>query len=256
VVGTDEAFFEDEMKHDIMLDLYNEKAGILDGDADGEVDLASYAYQIWKDATDEDPRLKRIIPELPNVIHATKKHIPNKEAPEGALVYMRTQDGTDALAWIGKDGEAVTESQLTILKFAECKPGEEPLERLENHYELVGAGMRLIAEEDRSTGGELGRPSGARFRVFNRLMAYADSVQGTLWDKPDMRKAIDDIHKYPLRQSAIDILNRRLRENIRDEELVDLVVALRNDDRLCIVSDEEQQQQEPQIICSMGLRKV
>ena len=34
VVGTDEAFFEDDEKNDLMLDLYHEKAGILDGEAD------------------------------------------------------------------------------------------------------------------------------------------------------------------------------------------------------------------------------
>src|SRR5207248_1302152 len=48
VVGTDEAFFEDDADDRLIVDLYNEKAGILDGDADSEVDLASYAYQIWK----------------------------------------------------------------------------------------------------------------------------------------------------------------------------------------------------------------
>ncbi len=56
VVGTDEAFFEDESKQTV-LDLYNEKAGILDGDDETEVDLSSYAYQIWKNATTADPEL-------------------------------------------------------------------------------------------------------------------------------------------------------------------------------------------------------
>ena len=37
-----------------MLDLYIEKAGILDGEDDTEVDLASYAYQIWKNAIDRN----------------------------------------------------------------------------------------------------------------------------------------------------------------------------------------------------------
>ena len=47
VVGTDEAFFEDEDKRTV-LDLYNEKDCILDGDDEADVDLSSYAYQIWK----------------------------------------------------------------------------------------------------------------------------------------------------------------------------------------------------------------
>ena len=55
VVGTDEAFFEDDGERPGVVDLYNEKAGILDGDADTEVDLASYAYQIWKNAIDCEP---------------------------------------------------------------------------------------------------------------------------------------------------------------------------------------------------------
>ena len=42
VVGTDEAFFEDEGEQQNLLDLYHEQADILDGEADTEVDLASY----------------------------------------------------------------------------------------------------------------------------------------------------------------------------------------------------------------------
>jgi hypothetical protein len=55
VVGTDEAFFEDYGTDQGVLDLYHEKAGILDGDDGGEVDdLASHAYQIWKNAITND----------------------------------------------------------------------------------------------------------------------------------------------------------------------------------------------------------
>ena len=57
VVGTDEAFFEDDRDDQTIVNLYNEKAGILDGDDEGEVDLASYAYQIWKNAVTADPSL-------------------------------------------------------------------------------------------------------------------------------------------------------------------------------------------------------
>ena len=45
VVGTDEAFFDDEKDDTPLVSLYHEKAGILDGDDDNEVDLASYAYR-------------------------------------------------------------------------------------------------------------------------------------------------------------------------------------------------------------------
>jgi superfamily II DNA/RNA helicase len=54
VVGSDETFFDGDPVN--LADLYNEKSGILDGeDDDTEVDLASLAYQIWKNATDANP---------------------------------------------------------------------------------------------------------------------------------------------------------------------------------------------------------
>ena len=59
VVGSDEAFFEDDTDEKPILDLYNEKSSILE-ETDNEVDLASFAYQIWKNATDADPKLKKI----------------------------------------------------------------------------------------------------------------------------------------------------------------------------------------------------
>ena len=45
VVGSDEQFFEDDKRAQQLRDLYTEKSGILDLEADSEVDLSSYAYQ-------------------------------------------------------------------------------------------------------------------------------------------------------------------------------------------------------------------
>ena len=72
------------------------------------------------------------------------------------------------------------------------------------------------------------------------------------FDNPELLKAVDDIYRYPLRQTAADTLNRQLRAGVSDEDLAELVVALRGEDRLCLV-EEERQAQEPQIICSLGL---
>jgi len=256
VVGTDEAFFEDDRNDQVVLDLYNEKSDILDGDADTEVDLASYAYQIWKNATTADPSLQKIIPDLPPVVYSTKAivgaHGRAPEEPEGVLVYLRTAEGNDAMAWIDREGNSVTESQFAILKAAECSPDTPAMPRNEKHHELVQKGVELIVEEEKSVGGQLGRPSGARFRTYERLKRHAEEVKGTLFESQELLKAIDDIYRYPLRQSAIDTLNRQLRSGVSDETLAQLVVALRDEDRLCIIHEEEQSQ-EPRIICSMGL---
>ena len=54
VVGTDEVFFSND-EAQIIRDLYHEKAGIFNEQDEGEVDLASYAYEIWKRASTSRP---------------------------------------------------------------------------------------------------------------------------------------------------------------------------------------------------------
>lgn len=253
VVGTDESFFEDDRNDKVVVDLYNEKSGLLDGDADGEVDLASYAYQIWKNATDADPALQKTIPELPNVVFSTKSHNETKDQPDGVLVYLRTSEGNDALAWVDKDENNITQSQYEILRAAECSPPTPALPRAEHHHDLVRKAAEYIVAEEKSVGGQLGRPSGARFRTYERLKHYAEEVKGTFFDTPEMRKAIEEIYRYPLRQTATDTLNRQLKTGVSDQSLAELVTALREEGRLCLVNEEEQAQ-EPRVICSMGLR--
>jgi hypothetical protein len=92
VVGTDEAFFEDDPTEPTLSDLYHEQAGVLDGDEDTEIDLSSYAFQIWDNAIKADPSLARIIPSLPNVVYATKEHTPTEGKPDGVLMYARTTE--------------------------------------------------------------------------------------------------------------------------------------------------------------------
>ena len=255
VVGADELFFEDQRDEAKALnDLYTEKAGILDGEADNEVDLSSYAYQIWKNAVDADPDLEKIVPDLPPVVYTSRPWTPAPEKPEGVLVYLKTAGGNDALAWMNKAGESVTESQYAILRAAECKPETPNVTRLANHHQLVQEGVKLIVKEERAIGGQLGRPSGARFRTYERLKAHAEDIKGTLFESPLLHKAIEHIYRYPLRQTAVDTLNRQLRSGITNQALADLVMALYEEDRLCIVHEKEASQ-EPRIICSMGLVK-
>ena len=251
VVGTDEAFFEDEDTRAVV-DLFNESAGILDGDDESEVDLSSYAYQIWKNATTADPSLKKKVEEMSAVVHSSKAYEQQQERPEGVLVYMRTTQDNDALVWMDRDGGSVTESQFEILRVAECSPDTPALPRHENHHDLVRKAAEQIAREEKHVGGQLGRPSGARFRTYERLKNHAERVKGTLFDSEPLRKTIDDIYRYPLRQTAVDTLNRQLRSGISDDDLAGRVIELREDGRLCIVHEEDEPQ-EPRIICSMGL---
>jgi hypothetical protein len=99
----------------------------------------------------------------------------------------------------------------------------------------------------------LGAASGARRKTYARLKASIDKRQPTLFPAPpELHGALEDIYKYPLQETARDTLNRQLRSGISDEQLTALVIDLRADNRLCQVHEQEEPQ-EPQIICSLGL---
>lgn len=251
VLGTDEAFFEDDDAPQTLVDLYNERAGLLDGEEDTEVDLTSQAYQIWKNAIAADPRLERIVPALPNVAYTAKAHRPTPQEPAGALVFLRTEDGTDALLWVDRDGQVVSESEYAILRAAECRPETPAVCRAPNHHDLT---RQAVAHAARSqvAGGQLGRPTGARFRTYERLRSFAERHRGTLWVTAALHKAIEQILRSPLQQTATDTLNRQLRSGISDEDLALLVATLYEEGRLCTV-EESDEPREPRIICSLGL---
>lgn len=251
VVGSDEVFFDGDPIN--IEDLYNEKSGLLDDDEeDGEVDLASYAYQIWKNAIDEKPELKKTIPDLPNVVYATKLNNMAAEK-EGVIVYTRTYDENDVLAWVNTKGSIITQSQLTILKAAACSSDEKAQYKIPHHHELVRKGMDYIREDEKNIGGSLGKKTGAKYRVYMRLDRYCKEHEGTLFVTDGLKKAVDDIYKYPFKEFARETLNRQLKAGVSDDDLVNLVVSLREEDKLCIVNQDEMPNKEPQIICSMGL---
>jgi hypothetical protein len=141
---------------------------------------------------------------------------------------------------------------LAILKAAKCDPDTPALPRLESHHELVRRAVELSATEERTSVGALGRPSGARFRAYERLKNYAIDLSGTLFDTIELRKAVDEIYRFPLQQSATDQLNRQMKNSSDTRQLAELAMALREEGRLCLVQ-EQVAQQEPRIICSLGL---
>ena len=253
VVGADEAFFENESDSRAIINLYHERAGILDGDPDGEVDLASHAYQIWKNAISADPRLKKAVEDLPDVVFSSRRHKPIAQRPEGVLVFMRTADGNDTLAYVDREGRSITESQLEILSAAECRPDTRAQPHHEDHHRLVAEGVKHVVREEKRVGGQLGSPFGARSRAYTRLKQYAEAIRGQLFDVDALHRAIDEIYRYPLRSSAVDTLNRQLRSGVSDDQLAEIVMSLREEDRLCLMENDAAEAREPQIICSLGL---
>lgn len=259
VVGTDEAFFEDDDATTIR-DLYTEKQGVLD-DSDDEVDLASYAWQIWKQATQDNPDLARAVESLPPVVYSAKAFALDESrfpllgadaAKGGALVYVKSPEGNDHLAWVGANGKTVTESQFTVLRAAECEPDTPPVTRLDHHHDLVAMGLQLAVSQDKAVGGGLGRPSSPRRRAYERLKPYATEQMQTLFRDDELERALDDMYQRPLLETAADLLNRLMRSGVNDTELAEAVKSLREEGRLTYAEDDAALR-EPRVVCSMGL---
>ena len=252
VVGTDEAFFEDEDAAAVY-DIYNEKVNALDGDDAADVDLSSYAYQIWKNAITANPALERTIQSLPDVVYATKGILPGVDEPEGVLVYLETSTGDDALARVDRSGKIVSESQYDILKAAECTPQTPSLPRTEDHHELVQVVATTLVRESPVVGGQLGNPRGARFKVYERMKTYLESSM-LVSDSDLLKRALAEVYSYPLRPSAVDTLNRQMNSGASDVDLAQVVIELYQSDSLAIVEPhQDATHSQPQIICSLGL---
>ena len=259
VVGTDEKFFEDEEASAIR-NLYTEQSGVLD-DSDDEVDLASYAWQIWKQATQDNPELAHAVESLPPVVYSAKAFqldasrfplLGEDAAKGGVLVYVKSPEGNDHLAWVGTDGKTVTESQFTVLRAAECEVCTPAVPRLENHHDLVANGLQLAVSQDKAVGGGLGRPSSPRRRSYERLKHYSEQQMNTLFRDEELERALDDIYQRPLLETAADLLNRLMRGGVNDEELGEAVKSLREEGRLTY-AEEDAVLRDPRVVCSLGL---
>jgi hypothetical protein len=163
---------------------------------------------------------------------------------------MDTSEGNDAMAWVDENGEIVSDSLDDIFKAAACRPETPALERSDSHHEMVRHGVDQLLASEKSSAGGLGRKNGARYRTYKQLKDYAEK-RGSLLE-PELEKAIDVIYNYPLRESAVDLLNFQLRSKAPAETLAKTVMSLYRDDRLCIIHQQEWKK-EPRILCSLGL---
>lgn len=261
VVGSDESFFEDLTPNDeeALRNLYNEESGILDEPEDDEVDLTSEAFEAWSQATKDNPELRRVVESLPDVVFATKRHVPPEDkpaelSPPGVLTYIRTPQDHDALLWIDAEGKTVSESPVRIFRQAKCETEEPALPRRQDHHPLVARAVEIVEEERRDfQAGSLGSRRGACYRVYERLQDHLRRRGEDLFVTEQVRAAIQAIYDYPLTTEAVDKLNRQLRTNIADDDLAALVTQLHRDDRLVVVNLHDEPRREPRILCSLGL---
>lgn len=245
--GTDEVFFAGDPTN--IQDLYNEKSGILDEEKDTEIDLGSYAYQIWKNAVTKDKSLEKTIANLPNIVYSSKAAPENRNS---VVVYARTSSDNDILAWVDGEGNLISQAQRQILEAAQCPEKEPALPRLENHHKLVAEGIDLIHTAERESTGTLGRKSSIKHQAYVKLNEYITQNKDTIFVNETLKRAVESIYRYPLREYAKDLISRYLRTRESVEELARLVETLYEQNTLTVDNDCGADMSKPQIVCSMG----
>lgn len=254
IVGSDEVFFEGNEQN--LRDMYNEKSGSLDEDEDDvDVDLGSQAFQIWKNATDANPDLKRIIPEIPNIAYSTKKT--NSVIEDGVITYARTYNDFDVLTWYNAKGDIVSQSQKRILQAMACSISEPCLPAQENHFSLVEKAVKGIKNKNTNVGGILGSRFSTKRKVYELLNHYYEQPLNIFYtqEKKELLKfAIDQIYNYPLLENSKFILGRMMRTGNTHDDIVDTVIEMFENANLCRIDEDKIKHKDPVIICSMGLK--
>lgn len=254
IVGSDEVFFEGNEQN--LRDMYNEKSGSLDEDEDDvDVDLGSQAFQIWKNATDANPELKRIIPEVPNIAYSTKQA--NSAIEDGVITYARTYNDFDVLTWYNSKGEIVSQSQKRILQAMACPINEPSFPAQDNHLQLVEKAIKGIKNENTNVGGILGSRFSTKRKIYDLLNHYYEQPTNLFYtqEKKAMLKfAIDQIYNYPLLDNSKFILGRMMRTGSTHDDIVDTIIEMYENGNLCRIDEDKNKHKDPVIICSMGLK--
>lgn len=251
-VGSDEIFFEGTKQN--LLDVYNEKSGVLDDDADAsDVDLASQAYQIWEQATKDDAALAERVKNLPIGAYSAK---PAGTSGAGAIAYAKTRNDCDLLVWVDAQGSVRSHSPTAIFEALACSPETPSVAPPSNHLALVAQGIEAsVAEGQNATAGILGNRNTPRWKLYALLKERHGEEEGGLL-AATLDNMANAVFRAPLREAARNRLGLLFRRKATPDEILDVAQALYEEGRLCVPCEDDDllpAAAAVRPICSLGL---
>jgi len=113
-------------------------------------------------------------------------------------------------------------------------------------------------QEQVNFGGQLGSLRSVRRQVYEAVKRYREQHQQrpTLFSGPILEQLppiMDMLRQYPLKEAARASLRRQMRLGMPDEQLIEMVMTMHAEERLCTITEETTEAPEPQIVCSLGL---
>ena len=236
VFGSDEQFFGTNDEVGTIEGLYN---GTLEDVEDGEVDAASFAYQVWQRAEKETPELAERARALPDLVYSTKAARSELEQT-GVIAYVRTERGFDGFGLSPFDEAPKLLTALEALRLMSCEPDTKSAPMVADHFERVESLVRENLQRPQLAAGQL---RGTRLKVWRRLNGSLDGAS------PDVERALDAMYTSSLTSEADTRLKLALRER-SNSDLADLLGLLHRDGKLVVPVDTAS---DPlRIVCSMG----
>jgi len=244
VIGTDELFFQDEEQ--VLVDLYNEKSGVLDREALEDIDLPSYALEIWNKAIKDDPEIEEKIKNMPNSVHASKK---SNDEEDKILLFAKSHINNNLLE-IDQSNNIVNENQKDILDKATCEPNTPCENKMNNHYDMIKFGVNKIEEGLRSTHdvGRLGSNRSPRKKAYDLFEKMKN-------ENEEYKRIFEEIYEYPLLSDAEHTLARMFRRKVSEKELLEYIQERARSETLVNKKESKKINEKPSIICSLGLIK-
>ena len=249
-VGSDEVFFEGNKQN--LTDIYEKKDGVLDEEDNGEVDLASQAFQIWESATKDNPALSEKISNMADVVYSTK---PSGEYPDGVITYARTRSDADVLLWLNADGDVESQSPTKMFAALVCSAKTPKVEPLENHHELVAKALTSLNGAKKSASvGILGNVKSTKHLIFDMLAERLKNNPMPLLEQ-DLKAAADQVYAFPMKETAKSTLGKMLQKHLPPDDIIQTVLEFHRGNELCNVpEDGDTSPHSARIICSMGMR--
>jgi superfamily II DNA or RNA helicase len=251
VLGSDDQFFGSEQEREVLEGLFDEtKQTAFEAVDEDDVDVASFAYEVWRKAILENPALEKEVKDLQLGIRTT---IPaTKLARHGEVLTLITSNyGIDTVMMVGKNG-ATPISPVTAVTETVAKAGQAQLIPIEDHLAKLGDALNR-AYDDR--GQSLGTVNRINRRVYEVLQKH-ERVKSGLLQERNSREVVDLINRHPLRSSAGQRLAQIMREDgdKPTDRLLLTVQALSEKGELVVLPDDLASG-ELAIVASVGFQK-
>lgn len=191
ILGGGEQFFDD----DIFIDV----GGMFDGsqkldEDEGEVDVSSYALNIWESAQPND---RRSALELQQVVYSTKAVA--EDDALAVITFGRTDSGTDILVRTSAEGDAFI-TPMEALVASESRVNELPAPSIEDHLDQVVRAATMMSDQAATSTVLLNH--GIRRRLYEYLSKQVDRIDLHAITRARIAEVVEAVTNNPLRDSV------------------------------------------------------